>query len=85
MWHENNMIDFELLRSDRDVRSDLMEKTDVELIKHIQSVDQSIKAGFEYASYFREWSIGTDILRRRGYDIVTTDDIYQLAKDLEVK
>jgi hypothetical protein len=85
MWQENHMIDFELLRSDRDVRSELMEKTDVELIKHLQSIDQSIKAGFEYAVYFQEWSIGTDILRKRGYEILRTDDIHQLAKDLEVR
>lgn len=85
MWHKNNMIDFELMRTDRDVRSELIEKTDVELIKHLQSVDQSIKAGFEYASYFQEWSIGTDILRKRGYEILRTDDIHQLAKDLEVR
>jgi len=85
MWHENNMIDFELMRTDRDVRSKLIEKTDVELVKHLQDVDQSIKAGFEYASYFQEWSVGTDILRRRGYKIITTDDIHQLAKDLEME
>jgi len=79
------MIDFELMRTDRDVRSKLIEKTDVELVKHLQDVDQSIKAGFEYASYFQEWSVGTDILRRRGYKIITTDDIHQLAKDLEME
>ena len=84
MWYENN-IDFELSRNDREVRSELIEKTDVELIKHLQSVDRSIKAGFQYNVYFQEWSIGTDILRKRGYDIVTTDDIHQLAKDLEVQ
>ena len=84
MWYENN-IDFELLRNDREVRSELIEKTDVELIRHLQSVDRSIKAGFQYNAYFQEWSIGTDILRKRGYDIVTTDDIHQLAKDLEVR
>ena len=82
MWHENNMIDFELLRTDRDVRSELMEKTDLELIEHLQSIDQSIKAGFEYASYFQEWSIGTDILRKRGYEVLRTDDIYKLAKEI---
>ena len=78
MWND-------IAKNDRDVRSQLIEKTDVELIRHLQSVDQNIKAGFEYASYFQEWSIGTDILRKRGYKIVTTDDIHQLAKDLEVR
>lgn len=78
MWYENNMIDFELLRTDRDIRSKLIQKTDTELIKHLQSVDKSIKAGFEYASYFQEWSIGTDILRERGYEILGPSDLYNL-------
>lgn len=78
MWYENNMIDFELLRTDRDIRSELIQKTDTELIKHLKSVDQSIKAGFEYASYFQEWSIGTDILRKRGYEILGPSDLYNL-------
>lgn len=69
---------YDLGKSDKEVRAKLEKKTDTELIKHLQNVDQSIKSGFEYASYFQEWSIGTDILRKRGYEVLRTKDIYEL-------
>lgn len=75
----------EILRNDRDIRSELMEKTDVELIKLLQKTHMSIKAGFEYAAYFQEWSIGCDILRKRGYEILNFDDLDVLAKDLNIQ
>ena len=78
MWLESKMIDFDLSRNDNEVRKELMKKSDEELIRKMQDVDQSIKAGFPYASYFQEWSIGIDILRQRGYNITRTNDIYNL-------
>ena len=64
-----------------DTRRRLSEKTDNELIKLLVSVDKSIREGFEHAIYFQEWSVGTDILRLRGYGYLTPKDVRTLAEE----
>lgn len=68
----------EVTESTADTRRRLNKKTDKELINYLIDVDQSIKAGFEHGIYFQEWSVGSDILRSRGYEILGPSDIYNL-------
>lgn len=70
----------EVVETTRETRDRLNKKDDQELIKFMIDVDQSIKAGFEHAIYFQEWSVGHDILRSRGYEIFTTEDLYNLRR-----
>ena len=60
------------------IRDSLSNKTTKELVNYLIGVDKSIKAGFENAIYFQEWSVGSDILRKRGYKIHRPSDIYNL-------
>lgn len=75
----------QVVETTADTRKRLSELTTVELIRYLKSVDQSIKAGFEHAIYFQEWSVGSDILRKRGYEILGPSNLYKLAEDLEVQ
>lgn len=68
----------EVVETTANTRTRLSNKTTRELIDYLIDVDQSIKAGFEHAIYFQEWSVGTDILRQRGYTILKTQDLYDL-------
>jgi len=68
----------EVTESTADTRRRLNKKTDKELINYLIDVDQSIKAGSEHGIYFQEWSVGSDILRSRGYEILGPSDIYNL-------
>lgn len=68
----------ETVEKTRETRERLNSKTDQELIQYLISVDESIKAGFEHAIYFQEWSVGTDILKSRGYKILGPKDLYNL-------
>ena len=43
--------------------------SDKKLIDFLQSVDRSIKNGEVKFIYYQEWSVGTDVLKKRGYDI----------------
>ena len=61
-----------------DTRTRLSNKTTKELVDYLIGVDKSIKAGFENAIYFQEWSVGSDILRKRGYGILGPSDLYNL-------
>jgi len=70
----------EVTETTRETRDRLNKKDDQELIKFMIDVDQSIKAGFEHAIYFQEWSVAHDILRSRGYEIFTTKDLYNLRR-----
>ena len=72
----------EVIEATADTRTRLSNKTTKELVDYLIDVNQSIKAGFEHGIYFQEWSIGTDILRKRGYEIPHTDDIHKLAKEI---
>lgn len=72
----------EVTETTADTRKRLSNLTDVELVKYLQDVDQSIKAGFEHAIYFQEWSVGSDILRLRGYEILGPSDIDKIAEYL---
>lgn len=68
----------EVVETTADTRTRLSNKTTKELIDYLIGVDKSIKAGFENAIYFQEWSVGSDILRKRGYEIHGPSDIYNL-------
>lgn len=43
--------------------------SDKKLIDFLQSVDRSIKNDKNKFIYYQEWSVGTDVLKKRGYDI----------------
>lgn len=68
----------EIVETTADTRTRLSNKTTKELVDYLIGVDKSIKAGFENAIYFQEWSVGSDILRKRGYKIHRPSDIYNL-------
>ena len=68
----------EIVETTADTRTRLSNKTTKELVNYLIGVDKSIKAGFENAIYFQEWSVGSDILRKRGYKIHRPSDIYNL-------
>ena len=68
----------EIVETTADTRTRLSNKSTKELIDYLIGVDKSIKAGFENAIYFQEWSVGSDILRKRGYEIHRPSDIYNL-------
>ena len=68
----------EVVETTADTRTRLSNKTTKELVDYLIGVDKSIKAGFENAIYFQEWSVGSDILRKRGYKIHGPSDIYNL-------
>lgn len=79
------MNTFEVTEATADTRKRLSNMTDVELIKFLIGVETSIHAGFEYAIYYQEWSVGSDILRKRGYEILGPSDLRILAKDLNIE
>ena len=68
----------EVIETTADTRTRLSNKTTKELVDYLIGVDKSIKAGFENAIYFQEWSVGSDILRKCGYEILGPSDIYNL-------
>lgn len=76
------MLDcFEVVETTADTRKRLSNKTDNELIRILVDVDRSIRAGFDYAIYYQEWSVGTDILRLRGYGYLRPSDLRGLAEE----
>ena len=68
----------EVVETTADTRTHLSNKTTRELVDYLIGVDQSIKAGFEHAIYFQEWSMGCEILRKRGHTILGPSDLYNL-------
>ena len=68
----------EVIETTADTRTRLSNKSTKELVDYLIGVDKSIKAGSENAIYFQEWSVGSDILRKRGYKIHGPSDIYNL-------
>lgn len=80
------MIDIiEVCECTADTRKRLSEKTDVELIKLLLSVDHSIREGWEHAIYYQEWSVGTDILHQRGYGYLSPSDLKAIAKERNIQ
>ena len=73
----------EVTETTRDTRKRLEAKSDIELAEFLMDVDHSIRAGFEHAIYFQEWSVGTDILKRRGYEIYQTSDVAEILSSLQ--
>ena len=68
----------EVVESTANTRRRLNRKTDKELINYLIDVDKSIKAGCKHGIYFQEWSVGSNILRNRGYEILGPSDLYNL-------
>ena len=68
----------EVVETTADTRTRLSNKTTKELVDYLIDVDKSIKAGFEHAIYFQERSVGSAILRKRGYEILGPSDLYNL-------
>lgn len=61
-----------------DTRKRLSNKTDKELFKILIEADRDIQNGRHFASTYQEWSVGTDILRQRGYGYLSPKDIVEL-------
>lgn len=75
------MLDcFTVTETTADTRKRLSEKTDNELIKILISIDRSIREGWDYPIYYQEWSVGTDIMRIRGYGYLSPNDLKALAE-----
>lgn len=61
-----------------ETRKKLEKKSDEEIISILKNVDRSIKNGNEFAIDYQRWSVGSDILRKRGYEILSPSDLYKL-------
>lgn len=72
----------EVCETTADTRTRLSNLTDIELVRYLEDVECSIKSGFEHAIYFQEWSVGTDILRMRGYEILSPNDLKNIKEYL---
>lgn len=72
---------FQTCESTKETKKRLEQKTDKELINFLIDVDNSIKCGFTYDIYYQEYSVGTDILRKRGYRFYTTEELKKLKGD----
>ena len=70
----------EVCETTADTRTRLNNKTTKELVDYLQNVENSIKSGFEHTIYFQEWSVGCDILRKRGYTILKPSDLKQIKE-----
>lgn len=68
----------EVCESTAETRKRLEKKNNKELISFLKSVDRSIQAGFPHAIYYQEWSVGTDILRKRGLGNLSPRQIREL-------
>lgn len=80
------MLDcFEVVETTADTRKRLSNKTDNELIRILIDVDRSIRQGWDYAIYYQEWSVGTDILRLRGYGYLSPSDLKAIAKERNIQ
>ena len=68
----------EVVESTKETRKKLEKMSDKELIEKMIDVDQSIKAGFPHNIYYQEYSVGMDILRKRGLEINTRKELYKI-------
>ena len=75
------MID-DLLYNDREVREHLRRQSDIRLLMILDDVNRSIKNGRDFASLYQTFSIGTQVLKERGYKILRTDDIEKYLNEL---
>ena len=71
----------EVIETTKETRKKLEKLTDKELIKKMIDVDQSIRAGFPHNIYYQEYSVGMDILRKRGFKIYTKEELYKLGSE----
>lgn len=68
----------EVVESTKETRKKLEKMSDKELIEKMIDVDQSIRAGFSHNIYYQEYSVGMDILRKRGLEINTRKELYKI-------
>lgn len=73
----------EVVETTADTRTKLSNKTTKELVDYLMDVENSIRAGFEHAIYFQEWSVGLDILRKRGFVILSQNELKELHESLK--
>lgn len=73
----------EVVETTADTRTRLSNKTTKELVNYLMNVETSIRAGFEHAIYFQEWSVGLDILRKRGFVILSQNELKELHENLK--
>lgn len=73
----------EVCETTADTRTRLSNKTTKELVDYLMDVEASIHAGFEHAIYFQEWSVGLDILRSRGFVILSQSELKELHESLK--
>ena len=73
----------DLLYNDREVREHLRRQSDIRLLMILKSTAESLKNGRDFASLHHTYSIGTQVLRERGYEILRIDDIQKYIDELE--
>lgn len=61
-----------------ETRKRLSKLTDKRLFELLIDVDRSIKDGRHFASFYQEWSVGIDILYKRGYGYLTPSGIQEV-------
>lgn len=71
----------ETMETTKETRQKLEKLNNKELIKKMIDVDQSIRAGFPHNIYYQEYSVGMDILRKRGFEIYTKEELYKLGDE----
>lgn len=71
----------EIVEETKDTRKKLEKLTDKELIEKMIDVDRSIRSGFPHNIYYQEYSVGMQILRKRGYEIYTKEELYKLGDE----
>ena len=72
----------DLLYNDKEVRKHLERQSDIRLLMIMDQTNQDIKNGHDFASLYQTWSIGAQILKERGYEILRTDDVRKHLENL---
>ena len=67
-----------------DTHKRLSNKPSAELINYLIGVARSIRSGHTNSIYYQEWSVGIDLLRRRGFVITCVDDLKDITKGLNI-
>ena len=72
----------DLLYNDREIRENLRRQSDIRLLLIVENANQSIKEGRDFASLYQTWSIGVDVLKERGFEILRTTDVQKYIEKL---
>ena len=72
----------DLLYNDREIRENLRRQSDIRLLLIVENANQSIKEGHDFASLYQTWSIGVDVLKERGFEILRTTDVQKYIEKL---